>query len=394
MRAAAFVFALVAVAACDDEYIPPKTPTKVAAHEATPTERRDAACQAKELPAPPPINMSDGAGDLPQGKVARVEVDGAKDDEHVRAAIAIAPGDPLSASKTQDAIRHLYALGGVSDVRLEVRPDAQGAILRFVLVKHPALGEVVIHGGTVVDAPEIEKAFHATSGADYDPTAIVQTRWKLMGTLREKGYSDALLSVVGARANDGKVDLCIDLREGAKVTVESIAFRGLAKVKEDELRPLLETDGGRINAPGGVVDQNKLDDSVIKMTEVLDSHGLAKGSVQIKTTRTGDKVALTLEVDEGPVIVVRRYEVKGDLVAPVSAYTKVLSLRSKQPFSRAKLVADIQKIGDVNDSHGHKDFQVQPQTEVDDKNNTVDVTLVVIDPKKATQTAPPPPPKK
>ena len=42
------------VVACDDEYIPPKTPPKIAVAEATPAERREAACKSKELPGPMP----------------------------------------------------------------------------------------------------------------------------------------------------------------------------------------------------------------------------------------------------------------------------------------------------------------------------------------------------
>jgi outer membrane protein insertion porin family len=392
-RLALILSCVLVAGACDDEFIPPKTPPKILQKEASPAERREAACKAKELPQPPPIKATEGAVDIPQGTVAKIDVEGA-DEGRVRQAIGITVGEALSTQKTQEALRRLYQLGDFDDVRLEAQKTPAGVALHFAFAPRAKLGEVVIHGGTVVDVPELESAFHATSGAKYDPAAIVIARTALVGALRQKGYADALLNVVGERAADGKVDLCVDLREGSKVTVESVAFHGLVKVKEDELKSLVDTDHGRINTPGGILDPMKIDDAVAKMAEVLDTHGLAKGTIQTKTTRTGDKVAIVFEVEEGPVILLRRYDVKGDTILDASAYRKVLSLKSKDPFSRAKLLADIQKIGELHDKANRKDLQVQPQTQPDDKNNTVDVVLFVIDPKKVKQAPPPPPPAK
>jgi outer membrane protein insertion porin family len=395
-RGAWLALALSLCAACDDEFIPPRVPTKPGTQaEASPAERREAACKSKELPGPPVTKATDGTTDPPPtGSVARVDVEGATDEARARAAIAIAAGDTLTLPKTQEAMKRLYALGDYEDVRLEAHGSPQGPVLRFVLQKHASLGEIVIHGGTMYDAPELEHVFHAKTGASYDPVAVVAARSTLIDALHQRGFADASLSIVGTRLESGSVDLCIELREGSKVTIDAVSFKGLVKVKEDEVRGLVDTDHGRINTPGGILDPAKIDEAISKMAEVLDAHGLAKGVIQIRTVRSGDKVSLVFEVEEGPVIVVRRYEVKGDLVADVSAYRKLFTLKSKDPFSRAKLLADMTKISELHEKHGRKDLQVQPQTQADDKNSTVDIVLMVIDPKKVKAPPPPPPPAK
>ena len=379
--------------ACDDEIIPPKPPQKTVVKDATPAERRDLACKAKTLPPSATASASDGPADaVPEGPVARVEIEGAADEGAARAAIGIAQGDMANLARTQQAIRRLYALGGADDVRLTARRESSGLVLHFAIVKRPRFGEVVVHGGTIYDAPELEKAFAATGGAPYDPVAIVKARSKLVDALRGRGYADATLSVVGDRAKDGSVDLCVDLREGNKITIDTIAFKGLSKIKEADLRATIDTDSGRINAPGGILDQSKIDEAITKMADIFDAQGLAKGRISTKTTRNGDKVSLLFDVEEGPVVRLRRYEVKGDLVADAGAYKKLLSLKPKDPFSRAKLVSDLKKIEELHEKKGRKDVAVQPQTTLDDKNDTVDVVLVVVDPKKAKKAPPPPPP--
>lgn len=395
MRLALAFVALVALAsACDDEVIPPRVPTKSTQKQASPAERRDAACKATRLPSAVAQKASDGSVDVPQGNVARVDIEGAPDDGAARKAIGLAAGDALTVQKTQDALRHLYELGDIEDVRMEAQPSPQGVVLRFVIARRASLGEVVIHAGVVLDAPELENAFHAKGGAAYNPQALVSSRGTLVEGLKARGYADATLTVTGERSGDGSVDLCINLHEGSKITIDTIGFRGLSKIKEDELRPFLDIDHGKINAAGGVLDQSKIDDAIAKMAEIFDARGLENATISLKTARSGDKVSIIFDVEEGPVIILRRYEVKGDLVTDAGAYKKLLSLKSKDPFSRAKLVADIQKVNELHDKKGRKDLEVRPDTQVDPKNNTVDVVLVVIDPKKIKPPPPPPAQKK
>lgn len=392
MKKILLALALAAAAsACDDEFIPPKTPTKTTSKEIPPAERRENACKAKTLPSAAP-KTNDGQAEIPQGNVARVEVEGASDEAKARAAIGIAPGEPVNLQKTQDAIRKLWQLGESDDVRLEARPSPQGVVLHFTIEKRPTYGQVVIHGGSVIDAPELEKALHATGGAPYDPVALVGTRGTLVGGLRARGYTDASLGLTGVLEPDGTVDLCVDLHEGSKITIESVTFTGLSKLKEADLLAAIDTDHGRINAPGGIVDQTKLDEAMTKIAEIFDKNGLAKANIVPKPRRNGDKVALLFEVEEGPVITLRRYDIKGDLITDAGAYRKLMTLKSKDPFSRARLVADMQAIGEMHEKKGRKDIEIQPQTQVDDKNNTIDVVLQVVDPKKMQQKAPPPPP--
>lgn len=395
MRGLALIaVALLAMTACDDEVIPPKVPTHPTVKEATPAERREAACKAKALPQPEAVKTNEGAPEIPQGTVARVDVDGASDEARARAAIGIAAGDTVTLAKTQDAMRKLYALGDVDDVRLEARTAGQGVALRFTISKRAKVGEVELHAGAIYDAPELEKALHATTGALYDPTTIMTTRATLVEALRARGYSDATLVITGERAQDSAVDLCVELHEGQKITIDSVKFTGLGRIKEAELASTLDTDHGRINAPGGVIDQGKIDEAVAKMAEVFDARGLAKGTISTKTSRNGDKVSLVFEIEEGPVVVVRRYDIKGDLIADAGTYQRLMSIKPRDVFSRAKLVSDLKKIGEMHEKKNRADLIVEPQTQVDEKNNTVDVVLVVVDPKKAKPTPPPPPPKK
>ena len=396
MRLASLLLvAAVFAGACDDDYIPPRTPHAAAsaavAAPMTPAERREAACKAQSLPPPAAPSQSVASAEAPHGVVARVDVEGASDEARARAALGIAKGDAFDAAKAGAAIRHLYELGDADDVHLEARTTPQGVELRYTVRPKAKLGEVVIHGGSLIDVPELERALHAKAGGTYEPATVASSRAALVDSLHQRGYLDASLNVVGIRTG-GDVDLCVELHEGAKVTVDRVAFSGISRIKEEELRALIDTDGGHVNAAGGVLDPGKLDDAIVKMNTLYFDRGMIRASVTGKTQRNADKVSITFTVEEGPVFTVRRYEITGDMVGDAGAYRKLLSQRSKEPFSPAKLDADMHKIAELDEKRGRKDLQIQPDTHIDDKNNTVDVVLHVVDPKKV-QAAPPPPPK-
>ena len=56
-----------------------------------------------------------------------------------------------------------------------------------------------------------------------------------------------------------------------KITIESVAFKGMSKLKEADLLATIDTDHGRINAPGGIVDQTKLDDAITKIADAYNN---------------------------------------------------------------------------------------------------------------------------
>ena len=177
--------------------------------------------------------------------------------------------------------------------------------------------------------------------------------------------------------------------------IEQRQFKSAKDAKDLNLLGLgcLLHDVGKMQVPPAILNKpGKLDDAIVKMNTLYFDRGMIRASVTGKTQRNADKVSITFTVEEGPVFTVRRYEITGDMVGDAAAYKKLLSQRSKEAFSPAKLDADMHKLAELDEKRGRKDLLIQPDTHIDDKNNTVDVVLHVVDPKKV-QAAPPPPPK-
>lgn len=358
-----------------------------------PIDRHAAACDALGLavvdtqPAPlvtPPVH----------GKVRAIELDGAADDARLKGAVGMAAGDDFDPAKGQAALRALYALGDFEDVAMDVGDVGGkdgGVLVRFHLKPRAVLGEIYLEGD-VDDKVELGRSLHATAGEKYSPVALASARRGVLEALQNTGYQDARMDLHAARADDGKVDLCVTMTRGPKITIDKVKFVGLDTVREDDLAGKLDTDGNRVNTKGAILDAPRMERSVLEMAAVLFDRGMAMSEVHFELERHDTTMTIVVKVTEGAVFHLRRYDVHGDLIADAKTYAKLLKNKPKDVFSRTKVMADVAALQAFHKSKGREDLVVEPRTEIDVPGKTIDLILEITDPKKPPKPAPPPPP--
>ncbi len=389
MKRVAAALALGVLFACGPEPKPATTssgPPLLLRPAASPQERRAAACEKHDLAAPATFAAHADTA-IPAGVVASVAVTGASSPEKAKSVVGLKPGDTFDLHKAQQTIRRLYALGGVDDVQLAAHSTPQGLALQFVLHPRPQLGEVVVHGDAGMNDADLGKALHVAAGRPYNPIDLVSGKAALLSDLRSKGYLDATLDMGSVEGAPGEMDVCASLKEGPRVTIDKVAFTGLTNLKEDDLRALVDTEGGKVNAPGMVIDQDRLDRATVQIQALMYDRGMLVSEVHQKVERSGDKESIVFDVKEGPIFKVSHYGVKGDLLAGKAAYQKLLTGKPKEVFSRKKVMEDIARIQKLHHDKGRDDMQVVPETQLDSDKGTVAVTLDVTDPKKPPKPA-------
>lgn len=390
MRRSLLVLATAALLACGGGAVVPPHP---GLPPPPAVDRHANACDATGLAVvdtqPAPLTTA-----AAHGKIRAIELEGGASDERLKASIGLSPGDDFDAVKAQAAVRSLYALGDFEDVSLDVGDKDGGVLLRFHLKPRALLGEVYLEGD-VDDKVELGRSLHATPGEKYSPVALASARRGILETLQDAGYQDAKLDLHAARADDGKVDLCVTMARGPKITVDRVKFVGLQTLPESELAAKLDTDGNRVNTKGTIFDAARMDRSVVEMAAALFDHGMAMSEVHYELERHDATVIIVVKVTEGAVFHLRRYEVRGDLIADARTYARLLKTKPKDVFSRTKLMTDVAALAAFHKSKNREDVQVEPQTEINVAGKTIDLILQVIDPKKPPKpAAPAPAPKK
>lgn len=347
-----------------------------------PVDHHEAACGAKTLWVQPARPVAPNMG-APQGKITAFEITGAAGDARVKDALPFTVGSTFDPKQAQDAMKRVYALGDIDDVELEVLEKDGGVALRFHVVPRPALGEIFVEGSDDPSKNEtLAKELRAATSGKYVPRALAAARVGFLEALGKRGYMDATMDLRSAKNEDESVDVCVVVTKGALVTIDEVRIEGLKTIKESELLAKIDTDGGKVNVAGGVVDGEGVEHAAQEFAKYLGDRGMLASRINYDVPRQGDKVTLVFHIDEGPVFRLRRYEVGGDRIADGATYQKLLKLKPKDVFNQSVALQDKAAIEAFHKGKNRPDLQLEAETNLDAKNQTIDLIFHVVDPKK------------
>lgn len=194
------------------------------------------------------------------------------------------------------------------------------------------------------------------TGAPYERDALNARIDKYLEGRRAQGYYEAKLVPAVRLADDDRVaniTLTVDL--GPRVRV---AFAGdpLPAERRAELVPV-EREGS--------ADEDLLEDSSNRIEEFLRADGYRDAAAPHRREESSGELLITFTVKKGPLYRVLRVDISGNSSLALSEFESSLRLRAAQPFSAAKLDADVSAIEDLYHRLGFAAAKVQAGLELE-----------------------------
>ena len=120
-----------------------------------------------------------------------------------------------------------------------------------------------------------------------------------------------------------------------------------------------------INRPGGILDQQILDEDLVKVSDLYYDHGKAKVRIRDpKTERHGDTIDVTIPIEEGPT-----YYLSKITVGAIDGDPETLGLAPGDEFNRERIHAAVELLEQRTDP----DNWIYPETVFDETTHTIDV---------------------
>src|SRR5690554_4244369 len=144
------------------------------------------------------------------------------------------PGEEIT-----KAIRNLWEEGLFSDVKIKLDKTVGNiAYISINLKPRPKLSRFKFVGAKKKDADNIREEINLFSGKNITENLIFNTRAKVIGFYREKGYYNAQVDI--SRVNDSLMNnseiFIIYIDKGKPVRIQEINFYGVESVKTGKLR--------------------------------------------------------------------------------------------------------------------------------------------------------------
>ena len=161
----------------------------------------------------------------------------------------------------------------------------------------PTVAAVTVQGAVALSADDVRAAMSMAGGALYDQNAATSAVESLLGAYAALGHPMAQATLTATAADEGSVNVIVEVREGPKIGPLTVRFDGLRRFDAREARRLLDArEAEQYDPHRWQVGLKRLSDAYADA-----GHPLARISVRLVDATAADgKATLLVEVDEGP----------------------------------------------------------------------------------------------
>ena len=255
-----------------------------------------------------------------------------------------------------DALRERGYLHASITPRPEVEHDPERATIVFTIDPgvRTKIGTVEVLGPPAERA-ELLNRLGLAPGAPYQREALGARIERFTEERRKRGYYEArIVPTVRMGEDDRVADLTLTVTPGPRVRV---VFTGdpLPSDQRAELVPV-EREGS--------VDEDLLEDSSNRIEEYLRTQGYRDAKAPHTREVANRELVITFAVTRGQQFRVATFEISGNASVPLADFAAGLRVRDGQPFSAARLDADLQLIEDLYRRRGFASARVQSAVEI------------------------------
>ncbi|MBU6491722.1 MAG: outer membrane protein assembly factor BamA [Burkholderiales bacterium] len=301
----------------------------------------------------------------------------------VFAYLPVKTGELFNDEKGTEAIRALYATGLFSDVSVE---EAPGDILVIHVDERPAISSVDFLGIKEFDKDALTKALSAVGlavGQSFNRNLLDKAEQELKRQYLTRGYYAAEVKTTVTPMDSNRVGIQFSVTEGPKAEIRQINFVGNKAFSASDLRAEMEL--GTPNwfswySKNDLYSKEKLTGDLEKLRSFYLNRGYLEfniDSTDVSITPDKQSMYLTLNLHEGEPYKVSGVKVVGDMLGKRDAIEKLVQLKAGDTFSAAKLQGTTKAITSMLGNYGFAFASVSAQPQVDRKNHTVALTLVV-----------------
>ena len=320
---------------------------------------------------------------MPKLDVVRVHFRGNRkvEDDALRVNIKTKAGTVLSKETLQDDVRALWRMDYFEDVQVETAEGEGGLVVTFVLKEKPAIRKIYVSGHDEVGLSKINEVLDIKKEQVLDLARIKKNVEKIRDLYLQRGFYMAEVEYELRRDSPGEVDVYFRVHENSKVEIRRVSFTGNHAVTDEELRGVILTQPGDIFS--ALTSSGTYREDVFQRDIMLiQSYYFDRGYINVKV---GDpkmelspdrrSMYITLVIEEGQQYRIGVLDVKGDLLESRETYLGRLEAKPGEIFNRSEVAQDVQRIADLYKDKGYAYVNSTPETRVDEKQRTVDLSF-------------------
>ena len=293
-------------------------------------------------------------------------------------------GDQFDEEKLDRDLRTIYKMGFFDDVVPKVTDGPDGKIITFNLKEKPTIIKITFEGNKYKKEDKLMEELGIKKYAVLNRNEIRQSINRLLEFYRNDGYYNVeIKGQVKTLADENEVILTYAIKEGEKVYIEKIRFKGNKIFDNDDLKDIMITkEKGWLSwfTDSGVLDKKKLEFDLTRLRIYYDNRGYSNsqiGEPEITYDEKEEGLILTIPVIEGEQFMVNDIKIEGDLLRPVAELRNLINIKKGDPFSRQIIYTELDNITNFYADMGYAYAEATPSNNIVENTNLVDIMINV-----------------
>lgn len=300
----------------------------------------------------------------------------------VRNYLTIKEGEELSNEDTRALVEELYHTGFFEDINIA----RNGNTLVIRVTERPVISHLKLTGNSEIKTEDLTKALKEngiTEGLTYDRSTFFGIRNAIESQYFALGRYNAKVHASVKQLKDNRVEIDIEIFEGQVAKISDIHFVGNTLYTDKVLRKQFQLTKTRL---WSFITHNDryASDKLTADLEALRSHYMDRGHLEFRVnstqvTITPDKkdVFITINISEGPVFILKDYEVTGDLIENDQRIRSLVYLHRGRPFSRRELIDSQKSITEFYADRGYAFAKVDIVPTIHNETHQVSIKFII-----------------
>lgn len=253
------------------------------------------------------------------------------------------------------AIKNLHKRKIFKDVEIYAQPTGGDQITVVIRIEElPRIGTIVVKGNDEIGQNDLLEKSEVRVGDIASPYAINRAERSMVSKYEEEGY---LFSVVESSIGDerdslGRVRVEFRVNEGPEVKIGSVNILGNVQVEDSDVKGAMKgvTEKSWWQFwKSSKLDREKLEDDKKKIVDFYRSRGFIDAEIisdSIDIDRTTGKSKISITVDEGRPVYLRRLVISGNQVYDEKLIRRLIDVATGEPYDQFDLEENLLGNGD------------------------------------------------
>jgi len=291
----------------------------------------------------------------------------------------LVPGELLSPGMTQDAIKGVFGLGLFSDVSIDGELDKGGVRLTIAVKEYPRLRKLNFSGNRKIKKKKFNEKLTLFEGRIVSPRLIKDNIDRILSLYEEKGYLlvDVEAEKTPVEGEEGQIDLTFRIKEGDKVRVKRITFKGNREFTDKKLRGKMSTKQKSFFRTGSFEKEKYLEDKD-KVVEFYKKNGYTDAVIlgdSIWYSEDKTRMFIRIDIREGTKFYFGRYSWEGNSIISDDKINSGIKNLEGKVYNQEKYDENLGKFYEMYQDLGYWFAQIEENTS--SRGDTLDFHYVI-----------------